>query len=161
MVKSYQFPIKTSFTKLITCGLCGSGITAQEKWKHFKNGGSARYVYYGCTKARDKECKCGYIGEEEIVNQIIAIIDTLDISELGIKHKFKDEITRYNKFRKIALKGASKESAQEEFDLRSYAIYLLTEGSATEKRELLGNLRSRLVLKNKVLTLREETEAKE
>ena len=42
--------------------------------------------------------------------------------------------------------------------MRSYAVYLLTEGSATEKRELLGNLRSRLMLDNKVLTLLKEEE---
>ncbi len=149
-----------AFTKLITCGLCGSGVSAGEKWKHFKNGTSARYVYYGCTKSRDKECPCGYITEEAIVQQIIGIIDTLDISELGIRHKFKDEIMRYNKFRKIALKGAAKEAAQEDFDLKAYAIYLLTEGSISEKRELLGNLRSRLILKNKVLTLQEEPKEK-
>lgn len=145
-----------AFTKLITCGLCGSGVTAQEKWKHFKNGGTARYVYYGCTRSRDKECPCGYISEDEIVNQIIKIIDTLDISELGMKHKFKDEIARYNKFRKIALKNKTKEAEPDDFDLKSYAIYLLTEGSVTEKRELLGNLRSRLILKNKVLILQQD-----
>jgi len=153
----HRFNQEFAFTKLITCGLCGSGITACEKWKHFKNGGSARYVYYGCTKSRDKYCQCGYINEEEVIRQIIAIINTLDMSELGIKHKFKEEISRYNKFRKIALKNGVKEIEPEEFDLKSYAIYLLTEGSTTEKRELLGNLRSRLVLKNKVLTLLQET----
>jgi DNA invertase Pin-like site-specific DNA recombinase len=148
-----------AFTRLITCGLCGSGVTAQEKWRHFKNGTNARYVYYGCTRSRDKECACGYIEEDQVVEQIVAIIDTLDINELGIKHKFKDEISRYNKFRKIALKGKPKETEPDEFDMRSYAVYLLTEGSATEKRELLGNLKSRLILKDKALTLRQETEA--
>jgi site-specific DNA recombinase len=147
-----------AFTKLITCGLCGSGVTAGEKWKHQKNGNSHRYVYYGCTRSRDKECPCGYINEDGIIKQIISILDSLDMSELGIKHKFKDEISRYNKFRKIALKNKTKETEPDEFDTKSYAIYLLTEGSAIEKRELLGNLRSRLVLTKGVLTLRQESE---
>ena len=56
--------------------------------------------------------------------------------------------------RRIALgKNREKETA-ETFDLKSYAIYLLTEGSMTEKRDLLANLKSRLTLKNKVLTLK-------
>lgn len=38
-----------AFTKLITCGHCGSGITADEKYKKLKDGTTARYVYYGCT----------------------------------------------------------------------------------------------------------------
>ena len=143
-----------AFTKLISCGLCGSGITACEKFKHQQNGNTHRYVYYGCTKAKDPNCKGGYINEDEIIEQIIAILDTLDINELGVKHKFKDEIDRYNKFRKIAL-GKNKESVLDlkEFDAKSYAIYLLTEGSVTEKRELLSNLKSRLILKNKVIAL--------
>ncbi len=143
-----------AFTKLITCGLCGSGITASEKWKYQKNGNTHRYVYYGCTKKRDVNCQCGYIKEEEIIEQIVAMLDTLDMNELGVKQKFKDEITRYNKFRKIAL-GKSRESSSEPdaFNAKSYAVYILTEGTIVEKRELLSNLRSRLMLKNRVISL--------
>lgn len=143
-----------AFTKLISCGLCGSGITACEKFKNQKDGTVHRYVYYGCTKSKDKNCTCGYMREEEIIDQIVKLLDTLDMNELGIKHKFKDEVARYNKFRRIALgKAREKELANETFDSKAYAIYLLTEGSITEKRELLANLKSRLTLKNKVLTL--------
>jgi hypothetical protein len=146
-----------AFTKLISCGLCGSGITACEKFKKHRDGTTARYVYYGCTRAKDLNCKCGYITEPEIMDQIVSIISTLDINELGIRHKFKDEIARYNKFRRIALgKSREKDAEPEEFDAKSYAIYLLTEGSITEKRQVLGNLRSRLTLNNKMLVLKAE-----
>ncbi|KKR47175.1 MAG: Recombinase [Parcubacteria group bacterium GW2011_GWA2_40_8] len=142
-----------AFTKLISCGLCGSGITAGEKYKHQKNGNTHRYVYYSCTKAKDPYCKVSYIREEEIIVQIITLLDALDIDELGVRHKFKEEITRYNKFRRIAL-GKNKEHIEpEEFDAKSYAIYLLTEGTISEKRELLANLRSRLILKDKIIAL--------
>jgi DNA invertase Pin-like site-specific DNA recombinase len=148
-----------AFTKLISCGLCSSKITVFEKFKYQKNGNAHRYVYYGCTKAKNSDCKGGYIKEEDIVEQIVNIFDTLDISELGIRQKFKDEITRYNKFRKIALgKSREKQNDDEEFDAKSYAIYLLTEGSIAEKRELLSNLKSRLILKDKVITLQQEGE---
>jgi DNA invertase Pin-like site-specific DNA recombinase len=76
-----------------------------------------------------------------------------DISELGIRQKFKDEISRYNKFRKIALGKKREKSDPEEFDAKSYAVYLLTEGSIAEKRELLSNLKSRLILKDRVITI--------
>jgi len=49
-------------------------------------------------------------------------------------------------------KGREK-SEPEEFDAKSYAVYLLTEGSITEKRELLSNLKSRLTLKNRTITI--------
>jgi site-specific DNA recombinase len=147
-----------AFTKLITCGACGSGITACEKYKNQLNGNVHRYVYYRCTRSKNPHCKEGYIKEEEIIEQIMKIFDTLDISELGVRQKFKDEITRYNKFRRIALGKGKEKSEPEEFDAKAYAIYLLTEGSITEKRELLSNLKSRLILKNRLINLmREET----
>ena len=37
--------------------------------------------------------------------------------------------------------------------MKAYAVYLLTEGTMAEKRELLANLKSRLTIKNKVLAL--------
>ena len=67
-----------AFTKLITCGLCGSGISATEKFKKLKNGGYNRHIYYGCTKAKDKNCKCGYISEEDLIKQLQKQIDKLD-----------------------------------------------------------------------------------
>lgn len=44
------------YTKLLRCGSCGSGITAQEKYKQTKKHGQKRYVYYHCTQARDFDC---------------------------------------------------------------------------------------------------------
>jgi len=143
-----------AFTRLISCAVCGSGVTACEKYKNQQNGNVHRYVYYRCTRSKNPDCKEGYIKEEEIIEQIVKILDTLDISELGVRHKFKDEITRYNKFRRIALgKSKEKNPEPEEFDVKAYAVYLLTEGSINEKRDLLANLKSRLTLKNKVLAL--------
>ncbi|PIS41270.1 MAG: hypothetical protein COT25_04035 [Candidatus Kerfeldbacteria bacterium CG08_land_8_20_14_0_20_42_7] len=59
----------------------------------------------------------------------------------------------YNKFRKIALGKSKEKKAEEAFDMKAYAVYLLTEGSMAEKQELLANLKSRLTMKNKVLAL--------
>ncbi|TSD07518.1 MAG: hypothetical protein Greene07144_860, partial [Parcubacteria group bacterium Greene0714_4] len=61
-------------------------------------------------------------------------------------------------FRNSQLGKGKEKSEVEEFDAKAYAIYLLTEGSIIEKRELLSNLKSRLILKDKVITLRPETE---
>ena len=41
-------------------------------------------------------------------------------------------------------------------NIRQYAKYLLKEGSVSDKRELLANLRSRIIYKNKKLTLVQE-----
>jgi len=43
-----------------------------------------------------------------------------------------------------------------DLDVRTYAKYVLREWSVSEKRELLGNLRSRLVYQNKTVRLLEQ-----
>ncbi|MFC1622676.1 recombinase family protein, partial [Patescibacteria group bacterium] len=64
-----------AFTKLMKCGHCGSGITADEKFKKLNDGSVRRYVYYGCTRSRDLNCKGGYLREEELVKQLSKILD--------------------------------------------------------------------------------------
>lgn len=137
-----------AFTKLISCGLCGSGITAQEKFKKQKNGNVHRYVYYGCTRSKNLHCKEGYIREEELINQLIVILDKIDANELGMRQKFEEEITRFNKFQKVVM-GTEKKMKPKKIELKTYAKYLLREGSVTEKRELLACFQSKLILKNR------------
>jgi len=40
-----------------------------------------------------------------------------------------------------------------DIDIRNYAKYVLREGKDVEKRELLGCLKSKIELKNKIITL--------
>ncbi|NCC93145.1 MAG: hypothetical protein EOM10_07650 [Opitutae bacterium] len=46
------------------CGHCGSGITAEEKFKKLLDGSVRRYVYYGCGRSKNQNCKNGYIRED-------------------------------------------------------------------------------------------------
>jgi len=143
-----------AFTKLFSCGLCGSGISAEEKYKPLKDGTTARYVYYGCTRARDRNCKNLYIREEELITELLKIIDVVSVNELGLRNKLDDEIERFNKFQGHVLQTIGKTRiAAADLDVRTYAKYVLREGSVSEKRELLGNLRSRLIYQNKTITL--------
>lgn len=143
-----------AFTKLFTCGYCGSGISGEEKWKLLKNGTSVKYIYYGCTRARDRNCKNKYIREEELIEELIKIMDRVNINELGMRQRLEDEIKRFNRLQKLTSRGAQKPTIDEnEVNIREYAKYVLLEGGASEKRELLGNLRSRIMYKDKMLTL--------
>jgi site-specific DNA recombinase len=142
-----------SFTKLFTCGLCGSGITAEEKYKELKNGTTAKYIYYGCTRAKDRNCKNPYIREEELITELLHIIDQVDINELGMRAHLEDEIRRFNLLQKVVNKKSSIALEDTEVNIREYAKYLLKEGSVSEKRSLLRNLRSKLVYVDKKITL--------
>ena len=144
-----------AFTKLMTCGHCGSGITAMEKYKKLKNGSVNKYIYYGCTRARDLNCKGGYVREEELISQLARIVDHMDINEIGLRKQFQEEVERYNKFQKTVLlvDGKDEEKKQNVFDIQTYAKYILKEGTITEKRELLTCLKSKVEMKNKKFTL--------
>jgi DNA invertase Pin-like site-specific DNA recombinase len=143
-----------SFVRLFSCGLCGSGIGAEEKLKPLKDGTIAKYCYYGCTRARDRFCKNQYIREDVLIEQLIEIFDKADIDELGVGQKFEQEAVRFGKFRKFLLGQPTELSIDEvNLNLKVYVVYVLRDGSISEKRELLGHLRSRLQLKNKQITL--------
>jgi DNA invertase Pin-like site-specific DNA recombinase len=144
-----------AFTKLISCGLCGSGVTADEKFKEQKNGNTHRYVYYGCTRSRDKNCKSGYLREDDLIEQLVKIIDTLDLSEMHMRQKFEDEVVRINKFQKnfFGTKEMNGATVSKQIDLKDYAAYVLREGTTIEKREFLTCLRSKLVLVKKVVRI--------
>jgi DNA invertase Pin-like site-specific DNA recombinase len=141
-----------AFTKLIKCGYCGSGISADEKFRKLKDGGTNRHVYYFCTKARNIDCKNQPIDEANLINELTELIDKIDLDELGIKDNIEKELMRFNKFR-IGVLGHKKEVSNSGIDIRNYAKYLLKEGTITEKRELLSFLKSKLVLKDKKIIL--------
>lgn len=143
-----------AFTRMITCGLCGSGVTADEKFKKLKDGSTARYVYYGCTKFKDKNCPCGYLREEELIEQLANILDTISLDEIGMKDKIKAEIESHNEFQESVLgKKVSEKIKIKDIDIRNYAKHILRKRSLYEKRELLSHLKSKLSMKNKQITL--------
>lgn len=142
-----------AFTKLLTCGLCGSGITACEKFKKLKDGTTAKYIYYGCARSKDKNCDFGYTREEELIKQLMVIVDEIDMNEVGIRHRFEKEIERFNKFQQGILKMNGSKVKAKEIDVREYAKYILQEGSMLEKRELLGCLKGKIVMQNKTVRL--------
>ena len=139
---------------MITCGLCGSGITADEKFKKLKDGTTNRYVYYGCTKFKDKDCSCGYIREEDLIEQLANVMDTISLDEIGIKDRIRTEIESHNEFQESVLGKEVKEKTRiKDIDIRNYAKFILVEGDLEEKREFLKCLNSKITLKNKVITI--------
>jgi DNA invertase Pin-like site-specific DNA recombinase len=142
-----------AFTKLMVCGLCGSGISAEEKYKQLKDGTTAKYIYYGCGRSKDRHCKNPYMREEELTDQFIKLMDKIDLNETGVQIKFEDELKRYNRFHKGVLGIKGKGAEHQDINLRDYAKYVLHDGSNEEKRELMGCFRSNISLKNKDIWL--------
>ena len=142
-----------AFTKLMTCGLCGSGISAEEKYKNLKDGSVAKYIYYGCTRARDINCKGGYLEERQLVTQLLELMDKVDLDKSGIRKKLEMEIERHKKFHSNIMGKKEEEYRAKDVDIRNYAKYVLNEGSIFEKRDLIGCLRSKVQISNKRISI--------
>src|SRR5262249_28059710 len=108
--------------------------------------------YYGCCRSKNRDCKGGYINEEDLIKQFELLIDRIDVDEIGIKEKIRIEIQHIKKFMSGML-GQREKIEIESIDIRNYAKYVLREGSNLEKRELLGCLKSKIKLENKLLFL--------
>jgi len=139
-----------SFTKMIKCALCGSGITAQEKVK--KSG--TRYIYYHCTKLKNFQCKEPYIREELLVKEFIGVLSKLTVGELKTNKEIYDKYEQYKKFRSDILEVELKENQANEIDieqicLNKFTKHILSKGTREEKRELISCLGVNLYLNNR------------
>ena len=88
-----------------------------------------------------------------MILEMLKILDKVNINDLGMRQKLEDEIARFNIFQRSVLGSTDKVGNRQDTDIRNYAKYILKEGAVTEKRELLANLRSKIVYKDKKLTL--------
>lgn len=137
---------------MMKCGSCGSGITAQEKFKTTRDGDRRRYVYYHCSRSIDKECKEPYIREELLIEQLVGVLDSIEIDHSVSRKKFLEEMERYQKFLTSVL-GRDEKLKVPRLDHRSYIRHVLTNGSKEEKRELLFCMKSELRLSQKLVVI--------
>lgn len=140
------------FTRMIICGGCGSGICAEEKFKQIKDGSVHRYVYYRCSKGKRVECHEPYVREEALLEQLLKLMDNINIDEMCVHEKLARELERYQKFTTSVL-NANNTLTASTVDIRSYAKYVLNEGTREEKRDVLSCLKSKLQLKNQCVSL--------
>jgi DNA invertase Pin-like site-specific DNA recombinase len=141
-----------AFTRIMKCGSCGSGITADEKFKKLLNGGVNRHVYYRCTKAKDRNCKNPALNETELIESLLDMVDTLNINKVKLTAKLDVEIQKFKKLQAMFL-GKKKTEKIEPIDLKDYTKFVLKEGSPLEQRSILECISSELVLKNKIIKI--------
>lgn len=142
-----------AFTRLMSCGLCGSGITAEEKYKNLKDGTVAKYIYYGCTRVKNLNCKCGYLEEKKLIEQLLDLMDKVDLDKSGLRRKLEAEIERHKKFHSGIMGKKEEKYFAKDVDIRNYAKYVLQDGSIFEKRDLLSCLKSKILIANKQVYL--------
>ncbi len=146
------FELDFAFAKLIKCGLCGSGVCAEEKFKKLKDGSVNRHIYYACGRSRDPDCKREYINEPDLIDQFIQLMDKVSLDEVSIQKKIKKEVQRMKKFNQMLLNTKEITEAKD-IDVRNYMKYILKSGNHVEKRELLRCLKGQITLSNKQISL--------
>lgn len=139
------------FTKMLTCGSCGSGVTAEEKFKDIIDGTVRRYVYYHCTKARNPNCEEPYIREENLVNQLVKILDKVNIDKLAVESRFTEDLIRYRGFMESVLKQSDGSFEATNVDIRDYAKHILMTGKREDKQAIMACVTTTLCLKNKTI----------
>jgi hypothetical protein len=141
------------FTRLLICSQCGSGVTAEEKFKRYVDGTIRRYVYYHCTRFKDRKCPNPYIREERLIEELSKVIDQVPMKRIATQERLKAEIERFNKFNSKVLGVEENDTKIPQANIKQFAKYILQEGSKEEKRDLLNCISKKLYLDNrKVIT---------
>jgi site-specific DNA recombinase len=145
-----------AFTRMLHCGHCGSGITAEEKIKELKDGGFNAHVYYRCTKLKDRDCPNESVKELILIDEMLPIIDKMSMDKSELKQKLQEEVARYALFQTGVLGVDLKQSKKhKDISIKTFAKHMLRHGTMLQKREVLSSIKSRILLKDKKLVMEE------
>lgn len=144
------------FTRILKCGSCGNGITAEEKFKYLKDGTRKKYVYYHCSNPIKTECTEPYIRSEDLMEQLLRLVDKVDFDKIGLKERFETEIAKFQNFTKGMLGGSLLKLDIPKVDAKHYAKYIIEHGSRDDRDMLLGCIKSKLIIKGKKVSLVDE-----
>ncbi len=143
-----------AFTRVLHCAYCESGITAEEKIKELKDGGSNAHVYYRCTKVKNRECPNESVKESILIDEMLPIIDKMSMDKSELKKKLEEEVARYALFQTGVLGVDLNQSKKhKDISIKTFAKHMLKHGTMLQKREVLSCIKSRILLKDKKLEI--------
>jgi hypothetical protein len=152
--KTMPGTLNFDFTRILKCGLCGSGVTVERKIKRFKDGTSRIYIYYHCTQARNITCPNPSIREDNLLDELTEVIDQIPIEKIEAQERTRQELDRYQNFTQDVLDSTIVEKMKlPQINARGFAKYLIRHGSKEEKREMIACLNAKIVLKDKHIHL--------
>ncbi len=137
------------FTRMLKCGACGSGITAQERIKRLKSGALKRYVYYHCTQFKNFDCHEPYIREETLIEQLTELLKQVPISEIKTKPILKIELDKFMMIHRSIQDRNNQPETEPEFNLTSFIHYIFQEGTREQRRELVSCVDYKIYIENK------------
>jgi hypothetical protein len=158
------------FKKICLCGTCGGSITAETKYKRTKSNKVNTHIYYHCNHYRDNYCPEPYITEEELIKQLIAFLPNMKLDTKYLWNSCNEEIKRLNNLQSIILLHKEQKVALTKHNqgttlleeltavdinmIQDYLIHVLQFGTPEERHKILGGIKSRFILHNRVLTIK-------
>jgi DNA invertase Pin-like site-specific DNA recombinase len=146
------------FTRLFKCGNCGSGITAQEVFKRFKDGTSRYYTYYHCTQFYDYDCHEPYIREEKLIEQLAELLQQISVKIVETNPILKPELDKVMVIKRTLEKQNDNEQLKNQNELiqPDFIKYVFQEGTKEQKRELIGCINTTIFLRQKQIYIEKE-----
>ena len=87
-----------------------------------------------------------------MIEALVKMLDTIGLDKVKITAKLNDEIRKFKKLQAMFL-GKKKTEKIELIDVRDYARFVLSEGTAPEQRSVLECMSSELILENSRVNL--------
>ena len=136
------------FRKIFKCGVCGSGISGEERI----NRHNKRYVYYKCNKYGSKKvCREKYIREEKLIESLAKIVDEVKSKHEALEHRLQNEVEKFNQLQKLVTGNTD----FKKITTQNYIEYVLKNGSNQEKSCLIRYIEGNLILKDGLVSIRE------
>lgn len=138
-----------AFKELFTCGSCGAGITAEEKFKHLLDGSMNRHVYYRCTRTVNPNCPEKYMNEKELKSQLLNYLSE-HVDDIKVTNELARKAVAHAEVVEAALqlRNITYEPLE---PLQDYATYILMKGSYKEQGALVEGIKSRFVIRDRTL----------
>ncbi len=150
------------FKKLCICGSCGGSVTAEIKYRRTKDNRVNAHIYYYCNRIKKYDCPEPYITEQELIQQLIGYLPTLELNTNYLLNEFDTEIKRLDNLKSTVLKitatpdqnmdrikDPNKETELEL--LRDYLLHVLQFGTPEERVKILKGVTSKFKLSNRQL----------
>lgn len=123
------------FNKILKCADCGSGVSGTT---HINRHGT-QYTYYKCNKyGGTRTCKCKYIREEKLFEEVSNIITEVKAEHLRLNRRIKEDLEKINRY----------QLAEKPITIQEYLVGILKGGSSKEKSDILRSFKDKLLIKD-------------
>lgn len=156
-----------AFKTVCKCGSCGGYVTAEQKYRKLKYGGFTKHVYYHCGRSINYECDEPYITEEDMIRQLTAHIDDIQINLKLASKKLLEDIEKFHTLRDHVLREEYLEGNLNQFDqldypektaitehmIKAYMLHIFKVGTFDERESILGVIKTTFILHNRALRI--------